>query len=78
MYVNGVEVGRSNMPEGAITASTLAADYAWGAGEADPHLLAADAGVLVAGTNTVAVEVHSADGGSRDLSFDLELVGQAR
>lgn len=78
IYVNGVEVGRSNMPDGPVDAATLATDYTWGREETDPHAFVADASILVAGVNTVAVEVHSADRGSRDISFDLQLVGAVR
>ncbi len=77
VYVNGVEIVRSNMPDGVIDDNTPASTYAWGIGESVYHRSAARASVLVEGTNVVAVEVHSADSGSSDLSFGLKLVGVA-
>ncbi len=77
VYINGLEVVRSNMADGTVTAETLASAYAWGTDERDPHVFTLGSDMLMAGTNTVAVEVHSADQGSRDLSFDLELLGLA-
>jgi hypothetical protein len=73
IYVNGVEVARSNMPSGTIAyttrASTAAAnEAAWLETPVDPAL-------LVAGTNVVAVEVHQSSPSSSDVSFDLELRG---
>lgn len=77
VYINGVEVVRDNLPDGPLTDTTLANDYAWGPGETAPHPFTVSAAALVAGTNVVAVEVHSADQGSKDLSFALEMVGKA-
>jgi hypothetical protein len=77
VYLNGVEQVRSNMPDGPITAATLASDYAWGPGERDPQPYSIPTTDLVAGTNTVAVEIHSASTGSRDVSFALEIIGVA-
>jgi predicted outer membrane repeat protein len=74
-YINGVEVARDNMPAGtvghaysglnAINEATYRAisDY-----RLAPNL-------LVAGTNTICVQVHQATATSTDLSFDLELKG---
>ncbi len=75
VYLNGTEVVRSNVPDGPVDATTRATDYAWGSGETNPHVFSLDANILVPGPNTIAVEIHSADPGSRDLSFALELVG---
>ncbi len=77
VYVNGVEVVRDNLPAGPLTSSTLASNYAWGPGETNPHTFTVPADALVAGSNVVAVEVHSADQGSKDFSFALELIGKA-
>ena len=73
VYLNGVEVLRTNMPAGAISATTLALTTINGAPET--NWLRATLGVqsLVAGTNILAVEVHQAATNSSDLGFDLEL-----
>ena len=76
VHLNGVELVRSNLPDGPIGSDTLARDYAWGPGETEPQRFEVPADALVAGTNVVAVEVHSADRGSSDLSFDLRLEGR--
>lgn len=72
-YLNGVEVARSNMPSGAVTATTRASSEVSGTAERAFVNLTVPVGALVAGTNTLAVEVHTATG-STDLSFDAELV----
>jgi Carbohydrate binding module (family 6)/Calcineurin-like phosphoesterase/Purple acid Phosphatase, N-terminal domain len=76
VYLNGVEVFRTNMPQGTISYATRAAVTAVGAEESTTYVAAAvSPSLLVAGTNVVAVEVHQADASSSDLSFDLELLG---
>lgn len=77
VYLNGVEQVRTNMPAGPVSAATLATDYAWGPGEREPQLYSVPPTDLVAGENTIAVEIHSANPGSRDLSFALEVIGVA-
>ena len=76
VYLNGVEIGREAMPDGTITASTLSTGY-----EAGNVYSTFDwthhADVLVAGTNTIAVEVHQVSEGSSDLVFDLGLTLEA-
>ena len=73
VYLNGQEILRDNMPAGLVAYDTLASAYAWGANESSFHTFSIGAANLVNGVNTVAVEVHSADIGSADLSFDLAL-----
>lgn len=73
LYLNGVEVGRSNLPEGDVTSGTLAsastdAETTWFAFDVDPLL-------LVEGDNQLAVEVHQASVSSSDLGFDLLMTG---
>lgn len=77
VYLNGVEVYRNNMPDGAVDGQTLAltsinqdAEKLYVAG-----LLPANR--LVDGVNVLAVEIHQVVAGSADLSFDLELAGNA-
>jgi acid phosphatase type 7 len=73
VYLNGVEVFRSNMPTGTIGYTTRAssalgsaAESTWLTGTFNPAL-------LVAGTNVIAVEIHQDGPDSRDISFNLEL-----
>ena len=78
VYVNGVEVARSNMPGGAIVYTTAASAGVEGITE-DVTLSLPAGAPFVTGNNVIAVEVHqrvvtnSADG--NDLSFRLELLG---
>ncbi|RIK84024.1 MAG: hypothetical protein DCC68_02405 [Planctomycetota bacterium] len=72
IYINGVEVSRQNMPAGAITTTT----FAPAVGNESTYTTTAftiPAGVLVAGNNTVAVEVHQNASTSSDVGFDLEM-----
>ena len=77
IYVNGVEVGRINMPDGAVDASTPAASYIWGAEETRLKPTEVPADVLVAGTNTIAVEVHNVTANASRLFFDLQATAYA-
>lgn len=70
VYVNGVEVGRSNMPTGTISFSTTAASTVSGA-NTDNFTIPVSA--LVNGNNLIAVEIHQASNGSSDIIFDLSL-----
>jgi trimeric autotransporter adhesin len=74
VYVNGVEVARSNMPAGTITNQTFAstnvgspADRTWNVFQIPPS-------ALVDGTNTIAVEVHQNFRSSTDLGMNLALI----
>jgi hypothetical protein len=73
VYLNGVEVARSNMPAGAVTATTPASSDVSGTAEKTFVSLPVSVSGLVAGTNVLAVEVHNVTS-STDLSFDAELV----
>lgn len=75
VYLNGVEVFRSNMPAGAVTSSTLASTAIGGADESAWQQTTISPSLLVSGNNVVAVEMHQSGGTSSDLSFALELVG---
>jgi hypothetical protein len=75
VYLNGVEVFRSNMPAGTIGYTTRAssalgapAESTWLTGSFNPAL-------LVAGSNVIAVEIHQDGPTSSDISFNLELTG---
>lgn len=72
VYVNGAEVYRNNMPRRAVRFTTAASGAAADDGKEWWEVRLTPL-VLSAGTNVVAAEVHQANGGSSDLSFDLEL-----
>ncbi|MGQ9589984.1 MAG: hypothetical protein ACUVYA_06785 [Planctomycetota bacterium] len=75
VYLNGLEVARSNMPAGPVEHGT------WASGavsDEDAYVpFALDPAALVPGENLLAVEVHQANATSSDSSFDLELVALA-
>ncbi len=74
-YINGQEVGRYDMPGGAVDATTLASNDT--SGEADAlRELAVDPRWLVAGGNRISVEVHQASAFSSDVVMGVRL--QAR
>ncbi len=74
-YLNGREVARLTMPAGAVGfaySGVGAANEAAFLSITDPRLAPS---ALVAGENTMCVEVHQATAVSSDLSFDLRLKG---
>lgn len=71
VHVNGAEVYRSNLPDGAISATTLAVSAS--TSETAYFSQRFPAAVLKPGENLIAVEVHQATVTSGDMSFDLEL-----
>ncbi len=72
-YLNGVEIHRANMPAGTPTHATLAsAAVADAFFPKDPVTI--PPGVLQAGSNVLAVEVHqAATGGDADMLFGAQL-----
>jgi calcineurin-like phosphoesterase family protein/purple acid phosphatase-like protein/fibronectin type III domain protein len=73
VYINGVEVWRLNLPSGTIAFNTLATvavpdETAW-------QTASIGSSVLVAGTNTIAVEMHQSAVTSSDISFDFSMTG---
>jgi hypothetical protein len=70
VYINGVEVFRTNMPSADINYLTLAA-ASGSAGTAITGTLPLSA--LRQGTNVIAVEIHQNNASSSDISFDFEL-----
>ncbi|MES2645580.1 MAG: metallophosphoesterase [Bacteroidota bacterium] len=76
VYVNGVEVYRSNMPTGTVTYTTLATAAASDDGNTIQTASIASS-FFANGNNTIAVEMHQNAGSSTDLSFDLELKANA-
>jgi uncharacterized protein YjdB len=71
IYLNGQEVYRTNMPEGAVTYTTLAASAV--GDERDEYPFKIDPALLVNGTNVITAEVHQNAGSSSDTFFSLEL-----
>jgi hypothetical protein len=71
VYLNGVEIFRSNMPAGPVDFQTLAS-LALDNGEADIEAVAPPS-AFAEGENVLAVEIHQQAPDSSDISFDLEL-----
>jgi len=70
-YLNGVEVLRQNMRDGEVTYTNLSATAVSAIAIVDrPAVTVTN---LVAGWNTLAVEVHQAAGASADIAFAMEL-----
>ncbi|MEO7393966.1 MAG: metallophosphoesterase family protein, partial [Chitinophagaceae bacterium] len=72
VYINGIEVFRTNMPSGTITYTTKASSSAADDGNT-PQTKTLTLSQLKQGANVIAVEMHQNAGTSSDLSFDLEL-----
>ncbi|MBN2507663.1 MAG: PKD domain-containing protein [Verrucomicrobia bacterium] len=77
LYLNGVEILRDNMPDGAVSHDTLASDTVSGGEETSYQTASVDAALLGPGDNVLAAEVHQAAPDSSDLAFDLALYGQS-
>lgn len=76
VYLNGLEVFRSNLPDGVITNGTLATNNVFGLPERTFFTQVLPANALQLGQNVLAVEIHQyGENGelSDDLSFDLYL-----
>jgi hypothetical protein len=83
VYVNGVEVFRSNMGGAGTNSSfvnylTLAATTIPNIDETRFFSMTVNPGLLTEGRNVVAAEVHQASRTSSDMSFDLDLVASFR
>ncbi len=76
VYLNGMEVFRSNMPTGAVDYLTLATISTTGPNQFNFFSNNVSPSLLVAGTNRLAVEIHQAGTNSVDAAFNLELRGQ--
>lgn len=78
VYLNGIEIFRSNMPENDITYKTVATAVVSGADETTNfYEQKVDPTLLREGTNVLAAEIHQSGGTSTDISFDFELKGMA-
>ena len=76
VYLNGIEVFRSNMPTGAVNHLTLAASEVTGADQTNfsvSHVITGS--LLIPGTNSLAAEVHLASPASPGKAFCAELTG---
>lgn len=71
VYLNGIEIDRSSMPDDSIDYLTLA-NTASDDGR-DFHTIEVPGNLFVEGDNVIAVEVHQSSDNSSDLQFDLEL-----
>ncbi len=77
LYLNGREIGRSNMPAGTVAYSTLASAGQSGVNESSIYTIdyPLTPGDLAEGINILAVEVHQSSPGSGDLGLDVRLSG---
>ena len=75
IYVNGVEVGRQNMRDGAVTHTTYAPTARrHTVADAAPLEIDVPASLLVDGTNVISAESHVNYRRTPDLTFDLSAV----
>ncbi|MRK00707.1 hypothetical protein GEV27_04145 [Aeromicrobium sp. S22] len=78
VHVNGVEVGRSNLPAGALSASTYALSApSTATAVANPVTFTVPVSALRTGSNTIGVEVHSMYKSTPSSSMDMSLVAEA-
>jgi hypothetical protein len=74
VYLNGTELGRANLPTGTIGQNTYATAAPTAAAAAkSPATFPIPAGLLVAGTNVLAVSTHLNYKSTPDVTFDLSL-----
>lgn len=73
VYVNGTEVGRTNLPAGVLTDST----YASSANNGITTNFSVPASLLKEGVNLIAVEVHQFNATSSDVIFNLSMTCDA-
>jgi len=73
VYLNGVEVARTNMPTGTIGYRTLASTAVSGTNESAFYTFTLNPSSFATGNNVLAVEVHQSAANSSDLSFNLKL-----
>jgi hypothetical protein len=78
VYLNGIEVFRTNMPAGPVSGATLASAVIDTPDETTPvtYTISTAGYGVVHGANVVAVELHQNSAASSDASFDLLLYGE--
>ncbi len=75
VYVNGVEVNRTNMPSTAVTVNTYAGPArSTATAIASPVVIDVPQNQLVTGTNVVSVETHLNYKATPNVTFDLDAV----
>ena len=74
VYLNGVEIARSNMTGGAVNFQTPALTEAYGRDSGTFFPIHAPKTALVRGVNVLAVELHQTSANDAAASFDCELV----
>lgn len=74
VYLNGVEVARSNLPSGPIDYLTNSSTIVSNADETTFFPFDLSKASLVSGNNVIAVELHQRDNASSDLGFDMDLI----
>lgn len=74
VYVNGVEVGRNNMPAGTIAPNTFASTSIHGSARYVPVTMTVPVGLLHDGVNTVTAEVHLNYRSATGMAFSLKAV----
>ncbi|CUR55120.1 putative PDK domain-containing protein [metagenome] len=73
VYVNGVEVSRSNMPTGTITFNTFASTARkTSVAISAPLVIEVPVGLLTNGTNVISAETHLNYRNTPDFSFELQ------
>lgn len=77
VYINGIEVFKTNMPDGSITYQTLASSPIVFT-EEDLVIKEISPRFLKSGENIISVEIHQVSPSSSDIHFDLELLGMKR
>ena len=77
VYLNGREIARSNMLAGNVIYSDTASGNASGSDESSyfPETYTLNAGELLEGVNTLAVEIHQGSSTSTDMVIDVEVLG---
>lgn len=76
VYVNGVEVGRSNLPDGPLSGTTLAKETVGFAAEAAWVPFVVPSRLVRAGENKLAIELHQASATSSDAFLDVRVEGK--
>lgn len=76
IYLNGVEMFRSNMPEGEVNQNTRALTNIRDSDEDTYQVYTIPTALLLPGSNCLAVEIHQFRANNSDLSFELELSAQ--